>query len=96
MCLNEKLEINSSKGNNLTNERSELISKIRDLKKHRLLRHDRKDYWQRFSCKSYRNVTTNIASQSPTDVLNSRWDKTSIKQLQVAVPLGINTMKRVK
>ena len=43
MCLNEKLEINSYKGNNLLNKRSELINKCRHLNKHTLLRHDTKD-----------------------------------------------------
>ena len=32
LCLNEKLEINSYKGNNLLNKRSELINKCRHLK----------------------------------------------------------------
>ena len=40
--LNEKLEINSCKGNNLLNKRSELINKCRHLNKHTLLRHDSK------------------------------------------------------
>ena len=39
LCLNEKLEINLYKGNNLLNKRSELINKC----KHTLLRHDTKD-----------------------------------------------------
>ena len=43
LCLNEKLEINSYKGNNLLNTRSELINKCRHLNKHTLLRHDSKD-----------------------------------------------------
>ena len=43
LCLNEKLEINSYKGNNLLNKRSELINKCRHLNKHTLLRHDAKD-----------------------------------------------------
>ena len=43
LCLNEKLEINSYKGNNLLNKRSELINKCRHLNKHTLLRHDSKD-----------------------------------------------------
>ena len=43
LCLNEKLEINSYKGNNLLNKRSELINKCRHLNKHTLLRHDTKD-----------------------------------------------------
>ena len=34
LCLNEKLEINSYKGNNLLNKRSELINKCRHLNKH--------------------------------------------------------------
>ena len=43
LCLNEKLEINSYRGNNLLNKRSELISKWRHLNKHTLLGHDSKD-----------------------------------------------------
>ena len=43
LCLNGKLEINSYKGNNLLNKRSELINKCRHLNKHTLLRHDTKD-----------------------------------------------------
>ena len=43
LCLNEKLEINSYKGNNLLNKRSELINKCRHLNKDTLLRHDTKD-----------------------------------------------------
>ena len=43
LCLNEKLEINSYKGNNLLNKRLELINKCRHLNKHTLLRHDTKD-----------------------------------------------------
>ena len=43
LCLNEKLQINSYKGNNLVNKRSELTNKCRHLKKHTLLRHDSKD-----------------------------------------------------
>ena len=43
LCLNEKLEINSHKGNNIVNQRSELGDKCRHLNKHTLLRHDRKD-----------------------------------------------------
>ena len=43
LCLNEKLEINSYKGNNLLNKRLELINKCRYLNKHTLLRHDTKD-----------------------------------------------------
>ena len=42
-----------------------------------------------FLCKSYRSVLTNIAPHCLTDVLNSNFDKTSIKQLQV-VPLRMN------
>ena len=43
LCLNKKLEINSYKGNNLLNTRSELINKCRHVNKHTLLRHDSKD-----------------------------------------------------
>ena len=43
LCLNEKLEINSYKGNNLLNKRSELINNCRHLNKYTLLRHDTKD-----------------------------------------------------
>ena len=43
LCLNEKLEINSYKRNNLPNKSSELINKCRHLNKHTLLRHDSKD-----------------------------------------------------
>ena len=40
LCLNEKLEIASYKGDNLLNKRSELISKCRHQNKFTLLRHD--------------------------------------------------------
>ena len=43
LCVNEKLEINSYKGNNLLNKRSELINRCTQLNKHTLLRHDSKD-----------------------------------------------------
>ena len=43
LCLNEKLEIASYKGDNLLNRRSELISKCRHQNKFTLLRHDSKD-----------------------------------------------------
>ena len=43
LCQNEKLEINSYKGNYLWNKRSELINNCRHLKRHMLLRHDSKD-----------------------------------------------------
>ena len=43
LCLNEKLEIASYKGDNLLNKRSELISKCRHQNKFTLLRHDSKD-----------------------------------------------------
>ena len=42
LCVNEKLEINSYKGNNLLNERSELINRCTQQNKH-TLRHDSKD-----------------------------------------------------
>ena len=42
-CLNEKLENNSYKENNLLNKTQELINKCRHLNKHTLLRHYRKD-----------------------------------------------------
>ena len=41
--FNEKLEIALSKGNNILNKRTELISKCRHVNKHKLLRHDTKD-----------------------------------------------------
>ena len=59
LCLNEKLEINSYKVNNLLNKRSELINKCRHLNKHMLLRHDTRTSSNVFSCKSCRNVPTN-------------------------------------
>ena len=40
LCLNEKLEIASYKGDNLLNRRSELIGKCRHQNKFTLLRHD--------------------------------------------------------
>ena len=40
LCLNEKLEIASYKGDNLLNERSELINKCRHQNKFTLLQHD--------------------------------------------------------
>ena len=43
LCLNEKLEIASNKGDNLLNNRSELISKFRHQNKFILLWHDSKD-----------------------------------------------------
>ena len=43
LCLNEKLEIASYKGDNLLNKRSELISNCRHQNKFTLLRHDSKD-----------------------------------------------------
>ena len=43
LCLNEKLGINSYKGDNLLNKRLELINKCRHLNKYTLLRHDSKD-----------------------------------------------------
>ena len=43
LCLNEKLEIASYKGDNLLNKRSELISKCRHQNKFTLLWHDTKD-----------------------------------------------------
>ena len=43
LCLNEKLEIASCKGDNLLNKRSEHISKCRHQNKFTLLRHDSKD-----------------------------------------------------
>ena len=95
LCLNGKLEFNSYKGSNLLNERSELINKYRHLNKYALLRHDSKNQYQSFSCKSYHNVHANIASQCLIDVLNCNLDNTSIKQLQVAAPLGMNIAKKV-
>ena len=44
LCLNEKLETDSHKENNLLNNRSKLINKRRHLNKHELLRHDSKVY----------------------------------------------------
>ena len=43
LCLNEKLEIASYKGDNLLNKRSELINKCRHQNKFTLLWHDSKD-----------------------------------------------------
>ena len=43
LCLNEKLEIASYKGDNLLNKRSELINKCRQQNKFTLLRNDSKD-----------------------------------------------------
>ena len=43
LCLHEKLEIASYKGDNLLNKRSELINKCRHQNKFTLLRHDSKD-----------------------------------------------------
>ena len=43
LCLNEKPEIPSYKGDNLLNKRSELINKCRHQNKFTLLRHDSKD-----------------------------------------------------
>ena len=43
LCLNEKLQIASYKGDNLLNKRSELICKFRHQNKFTLLRHDSKD-----------------------------------------------------
>ena len=43
LCLNEKLETNSYKGNNLLKKRSKLINKCRHLKKHTILWHDSKE-----------------------------------------------------
>ena len=43
LCLNEKLEIASCKGDNLLNKRSELISKCRHQNKFTFLLHDSKD-----------------------------------------------------
>ena len=43
LCLNEKLEIASYKGDNLLNKRKELISKYRHQHKSTFLRHDSKD-----------------------------------------------------
>ena len=43
LCLNEKLEIASYKGNNLLNKRSELVNKCRHQNKFTLLRYDSKD-----------------------------------------------------
>ena len=43
LCLSEKLEITSYKGDNVLNERSELINKCRQQNKFTLLRHDSKD-----------------------------------------------------
>ena len=43
LCLNEKLEIASYKGDNLLNKRSELISKCKHQNKFILLRHGSKD-----------------------------------------------------
>ena len=50
LCLNEKLEIASYKGDNLLNKRSELINKCRHQNKFTLLRHDRKDEELCFCC----------------------------------------------
>ena len=43
LCLHEKLEIASYKGDNLLNKRSELINKCRHQNKFTLLRHDSKN-----------------------------------------------------
>ena len=43
LCLNEKLEIASDKGDNLLSKRSELINKCRNQNKFTLLWHDSKD-----------------------------------------------------
>ena len=43
LCLNEKLETNSYKGNNLLKKRSKLINTCRHLKKHTILWHDSKE-----------------------------------------------------
>ena len=43
LCLNEKLEIASYKGDNLLNENPELINNCRHQNKFTLLRHDSKD-----------------------------------------------------
>ena len=43
LCLNEKLEITLSKGNNILNRRTEQISKWRHVSKHAPLQHNTKD-----------------------------------------------------
>ena len=43
LCLNEKLEIDASKENNLLNKRNEIVSKYRHQLKYALARYDTKD-----------------------------------------------------
>ena len=50
LCLNEKLEIASYKGDNLLNKKSELINNCRHQNKFTLLQHDSKDYELCFHC----------------------------------------------
>ena len=50
LCLNQKLEIPSYKGDNLLNKRSEIINKWRHQTNFTILRHDSKDYELCFHC----------------------------------------------
>ena len=103
MCLNKKLEINSCRGNNLFYKRSELVNKYMHLNIYMLLWHNT---IARTSSKVLQvslntmfphkhNLPISTAFQYLIDVLNSHLDKTSIKQLQVAVSLRMNTAKRI-
>ena len=50
LCLNEKLEIATYRGNNLLNKKAELISKCRHQNKYTLSKYDTKD-WRQLYCK---------------------------------------------
>ena len=64
MCLNEKLEINPYKGNNLLNKRSELINKCSHLNRHTLLHHESKDQEHSFSL----SLNALLRQKSPLNV----------------------------
>ena len=50
LCLNEKMEIVTYRGNNLLNKKTELISKCRHQNKYTLSKYDTKD-WRQLYCK---------------------------------------------
>ena len=50
LCLNEKMEIATYRGNNLLNKKTELISKCRHQNKYTLSKYDTKD-WRQLYCK---------------------------------------------
>ena len=86
LCLNEKLEITSYKGYNLSNKKLELTNKCRHQNRFTFLRHGSKDLKLRFHWNTSRSIP--IWAQVLHNFLNNKAFKTNIQQHEMMVSLG--------